>query len=185
VGKLVDEPLGNLDCSVARLSRTLRARAGELSAKFIFGKECRSQRGRLECRATLAVPNRNAPLDASPVAAAGPAPSAEEVLDLDEPRPQDEAGVRVAFEPAKGDANTRRAPRSYDNVAETSWPSVGRTVVGQVSARCLNECDPNVLRHALRVTAGRVGAGEVSDVRCFTDAGSLRCIGTALSPWSS
>jgi hypothetical protein len=186
VGKLVDEPLANLDCSFARLSRTLLARAAELDAKFIFGKACKTRRARLECRATLGVPNPTANwASLSPRVVSGPAPSAEQVLDRDEPRPEVRAQVRVAFEPATPGASASRAPRDYANVAETSWPSVGRAVVGQVSARCLEDCDASALRYALRVTAGRVGAGEVSSVRCFADAGHLRCVGTALAPWSS
>jgi len=63
-------------------------------------------------------------------------------------------------------------------------PSVGRRELGRVSARC-EGCDPSALHHALRVAAGHVGAGEVTSVSCFQDDGSLRCIATALEPWSS
>jgi hypothetical protein len=113
----------------------------------------------------------------------GPAPSAEQVLDLDEPRPQDADLIRVGFAPVSPGKGPL-APRSYDGVAETRVASVGPGVLGQVSARC-EACDPSALRHALRVAAGRVGAGEVTAVKCFQDDGAARCIATALVPWSS
>jgi hypothetical protein len=103
------------------------------------------------------------------------------VLDLDEPYPRQSARIRVSFLP-EGEAS-RAAPRAYHRVDETHWPSVGRALVGQVSARCA-DCDALSLRHALRVTAGRMGAGEVASVRCFQDDGDQRCVGTALEPWS-
>jgi hypothetical protein len=81
------------------------------------------------------------------------------------------------------DAATRPA-RAYDRVDETRYPSVGRRALGPLSARCDDGCSQGALRHALRVTAGRVGAGEVSQVSCFEDAGGSRCVATALEPWS-
>lgn len=182
-----DEALGNVDCNVQRLSRVLRARAGELSVRFIVGKHCHARgakRAELSCSAKLAYPGERVGLEAGFAADAGPAPSPDQVADLDEPRPQDAAQIRVSFRPSEPRRAAGLAPRNYDRVAETSLASVGREVLGQVSARC-DGCDPNRLRHALRVTAGRVGAGEVTQVRCFQDDGAARCIATALVPWSS
>jgi len=179
------EPLSAVDCSFARLSRVLRARAGELSASVIVGKRCRArggQRARLECSANVGVAGPQVGFAPRPDGPAGPAPSADQVLDLDDPRPQDQDRVRVGFLPAAG---SRRLPaRAYAAVDETHWPSVGRQEVGQVSARCAG-CEVSALRYALRVTAGRMGAGEVAQVKCFQDAGEVRCVGTALAPWSS
>jgi hypothetical protein len=184
-----DEPLGAVECSFARLSRVLRARAGEMSARVIVDKRCRSRAGerrRLECSATLARPGQHVSLAASSqVHDAGPAPSAEQVRDLDEPRPQDQERIRVDFWPAASAPRAQRfAPRDYAAVDETRLPSVGRQELGQVSARC-EDCEQSALHHALRVTAGHVGAGEVASVRCFQEADGLRCVATALAPWSS
>jgi hypothetical protein len=180
--------LANVDCNEARLSRLLRARAGEEGRRFIVGKSCRSRggaRGRVECSATLAVPGPSVGLDPHGVAwDPGPAPSAAQVQDLDEPRPQDAGQIRVAFEPTQLGARAAFSPRAYDAVAETHWPSVGRAELGQVSARC-ESCDPLQLRHALRASAGHAGAGEVTSVKCFQDDGGLRCVATALAPWRS
>ena len=91
----------------------------------------------------------------------------------------------MGFLPAKARARAlRMAPRDYAAVEETQLPSVGRQQLGQISARC-GGCDASTLRYALRVTAGHVGAGEVASVRCFQDGGELRCVATALAPWSS
>ncbi len=182
------QTLASVDCNVARLSRVLRARAGELSGPFIVGKACHApggERGRVECSAKVAHPGSSVGLDPHAVARdPGPAPSAEMVLDLDEPRPQDDEQIRVAYAPTALGERAAYAPRSYAAVAETHWPSVGRRELGQVTAQCAN-CAALQLRHALRVTAGHVGAGEVTAVKCFQDDGGLRCVATALTPWSS
>jgi hypothetical protein len=107
------------------------------------------------------------------------------VLDLDDPRPQDAERIRVSFVPLADARPLRLPPRSYDRVAETASPSVGRRALGQVSARCASTCDDAELRFALRVAAGHVGAGEVAAVKCFQDDGAARCVALALTPWSS
>ena len=184
-----DEPLASVDCSEARLSRVLRARAGELAGRFIVGKSCHARGrapGRVECSAKLAVPGPSV-LGFDPnvvVADPGPAPTADEVQDLDEPRPQDGQRIRVAFAPTPLGARGTYAARRYDAVAETHLPAVGRAELGQVSARCAG-CDAMLLRYALRVTAGHAGAGEVAAVKCFQDADGPRCVATALAPWKS
>ena len=183
-----DEALGNVDCSFARLSRVLRARAGEQGARFIVGKRCRGRAGegaRMVCSAALARPTAQVGLSASLGRSdVGPAPSAAQVHDLDEPRPQDAAQIRVTFLPAVKEGSAL-APRAYDRVAETHWPTVGLRELGQVAARCEAGCDDRALRHALRVAAGHVGAGEVTTVKCFQDVEGARCVATALEPWSS
>jgi hypothetical protein len=179
-----EEPLGNVDCSAERLSRSLRAQAAERDLRIIFGKSCQkrgTERFSIRCSATEAVPTGSLPLRGITKPPQGPAPSAPQVLDLDEPHPRQSAQIRVTFLP-EGKAS-RAAPRAYHRVDETPRPSVGRTLVGQVSARCA-DCDALSLRHALRVTAGRMGAGEVANVRCFQDDRDQRCVGTALEPWS-
>jgi hypothetical protein len=187
-GAFENEPLGAVDCSFARLSRLLRAQAGDRSAKVIVGKRCRGHGGahaQLECSATLAWPGQHVALAArSEEPNAGPAPSAEQVLDLDDPRPQDQDQIRVGFAPTAARRGRAFAPRDYASVDETHWPSVGRQQLGQISAHC-DGCDANTLRYALRVTAGHVGAGEVTSVKCYQAAGGLSCVATALAPWSS
>lgn len=180
-----EEPLADVDCTIERLSRGLRARAAELSSRILVGKKCRQHgRGRvsIHCSATVAIAGSSSGLGADvSVGLERPAPSAAQVLDLDEPYPRQSGQIRVSFLPS-----TRRdylPARGYQRVDETALPSVGRALVGQVSARC-DDCDARSLRHALRVTAGRVGAGEVASVRCFIDDDSQRCVGTALEPWS-
>jgi hypothetical protein len=188
-GAFEDEALDNVDCSFERLSRVLRARAGALSAPFIVDKRCRArpdERLRLDCSATVALRGGALGLSQnSSVPVAAPAPSPEQVLDLDDPRPQDAEQIRVGFEPIATEGSLRLPARAYDRVAETSAPALGRKALGQVSARCAATCVEAELRYALRVTAGHVGAGEISAVKCFPDDGGSRCIATALVPWSS
>lgn len=186
-GELEDEPLSNVDCSFARLSRALKARAGEQGVRYLLGRRCRQSAGsgqRLTCTASLARPTDEVPLAVPSTALVAPAPSPAQVRDLDEPRPQDASRIRVSFRAATPLAS-RLPARAYDRVEETAYASVGRQALGQVSARCEAECDPRSLRHALRVTAGRVGAGEVSGVVCFEEGEGARCVATALVPWSS
>jgi hypothetical protein len=177
--------LASVDCNEARLSRALRARAGELSARFIFGKRCRATRQRIDCSANVVHPGPSVGFAPQRVAPdPGPAPSAGEVRDLDDPRPQDAAQIQVGYAPTALGARGKYAPRRYDAVAETHFPSTGRAQLGQVSARCTG-CDPLSLRYALRVTAGHAGAGEVTAVKCFQDGDAQQCVATALAPWSS
>lgn len=181
-----DEALSDVDCSYSRLSRALQARAGERGSRYLVGKRCRrsaGSRARLSCTASLVRRTEAVPLDAR-TASGGPAPSAAQVRDLDELRPQDARRIRVSFR-AVNDAVASLPARAYDRVEETAQPSVGRRALGQVSARCEATCSPESLRHALRVTAGRVGAGEVSAVACFEEEDGARCVATALVPWSS
>lgn len=176
-----NESLLSVDCGVERLSNVLRARAAERGAAVLVGKRCRvsgREAIKAQCSASLALPTKQAPRTALLASASAPSPA--QVYELDEPRPQDGARIQVSFEPLE---EARRWPaRTYDRVAETSIASVGRRGLGQVSARC-DDCDDMALRHALRVTAGRVGAGEVAAVRCFQDD-DRRCVATALEPWS-
>jgi hypothetical protein len=106
------------------------------------------------------------------------------VLDLDEPRPQRAAEIFVGFSPQNASAPASLSPRRYDAVADTALPAVGRRTLGEVSAAC-DDCSQKELRHALRVTAGRLGAGEISQVRCFESDARLLCVASALVPWSS
>jgi|GEM_PF-5970153 len=183
--KLEGETLASVDCNEARLSRVLRARAGERSARFIVGKRCHATRARIDCSAKLAVPGPSVGFDPHGSAPEpGPAPSAGQVQDLDEPRPQDAPHIRVDYAPTPLGARRDFTARRYDAVAETHFPSVGRLPLGQVSARCAS-CDALALRYALRVTAGRAGAGEVTAVKCFQDVDGQHCVATALAPWSS
>jgi hypothetical protein len=177
--------LASVDCNEARLSRVLRARAGELSARFIVGKRCHASRRRIDCSAKLAVPGPNVGFEPHGLPRdPGPAPSAAEVQDLDEPRPQDATRIQVGYTPTPLGARGDYASRRYDAVAETHFPSVGRAQLGQVSAHCAG-CGALSLRYALRVAAGRAGAGEVTAVKCFEDGDGQHCVATALAPWSS
>lgn len=181
---IADSTLSDVDCSIARLSRLLRARAGEQGAALLVGRRCRGGRGegaKLSCSAALGY----APPAAHPEPAAwSPAPSPEQVLDLDEPRPAEADQIRVSFSLESHSPGSRRLTRGYAAVAETHVPSVGRSRLGQVSASC-EDCRQESLRYALRVTAGRAGAGEVTSVACFREDAGLRCVGVALVPWSS
>ena len=178
-----EESLLDVDCSPERLSRMLRARAAERGSRVLIGKSCRvhgESRFKVQCSGSLAEVSSSVALGPGRAPESAPAPSPGQVLDLDEPRPQDGSGIHVSFAPQP--QARQLAPRAYDRVAETRDASVGRRDLGQVSARCA-ECNSDTLRHALRVTAGRMGAGEVTSVRCFQDE-DQRCVATALEPWS-
>jgi hypothetical protein len=181
-----DEALAAVDCSAERVTRVLHARASELDSYAIVGKRCRTTQGQrytVSCSAHSVVRQSSVALElpsGRARSAAGPAPSPAQVQDLDEPDPRQSTRIRVSFSP-RSDAVARPA-RSYDRVAETRDPAVGRKELGQVAARC-DGCDDLALHHALRVTAGRMGAGEIASVRCF-DEGDRRCVATALEPWS-
>jgi hypothetical protein len=178
-----DEALLDVDCSPERMTRVLHARAAERGKRVLVERSCRAGSGshfKVQCSASVAEPTSHVALGDGVSRESAPAPSAAQVLDLDEPRPQRSGEIRVSFSPLP--EARRWAPRSYDRVAETALPSVGRRGLGQVTATC-RDCAGDELRHALRVTAGRMGAGEVAAVRCFQDD-DPRCVATALEPWS-
>lgn len=186
--RIDDERLTDVDCSLERVTRALRARAAKLSSHAIVGKRCSGGAGErysVRCSAGTLVSGDDVSLEAlrqpAALGSSAPAPSPEQVLDLDEPDPRQSASIRVSFEP-NTDTKLVVAPRRYDRVAETHEPAVGRSLLGQVSARC-DGCDELALRYALRVTAGRMGAGEVAAVRCLAE-GERRCVAMALEPWS-
>jgi hypothetical protein len=184
-GSFDDEALSDVDCTFERLSRTLAARAGERGERFLVGKRCRSSAGtrpRLSCSAALARPTAEVPLTDGSTLTSTLGLSPSRVRDWDEPRPQDASRIRVSFRPS---SQERLPARAYDRVDETANEPVGRRRLGQVSARCESACEGASLRHALRVVAGRVGAGEVSGVACFQEGDGARCVATALVPWSS
>lgn len=185
---IVEGALGDIDCSFDRLSRVLRARAGERGARFVVDKACRLSSdlaGRLECSATIVKATSDVGLDTpAPPLASRPAPSPAQVLDIDDPRPQDTQQIRVSFRRPAHARQVPWSPRAYDQVAETAQPPVVGGLLGTVSASC-EGCSVESLRYALRVTAGRVGAGEISSVACLHEAAIVRCVATAIAPWSS
>src|SRR5690349_6449951 len=130
-----EEQLGDVDCSFERVSRILRAQAAELDTRIIVGKRCQLRAGKrfsIMCSATRALPGSSLPLAASADPPRGPAPSAAQVLDIDEPFPRQSAKIRVSFLP---DGRASWLPsRAYHRVEETAQPSVGRVALGQVSA---------------------------------------------------
>ncbi len=178
-----EAPLGDVDCSEARLLRALRAQASELDVDVVVDSRCRARAGAgvaILCSATAARMSDRVARAPAPWPAR-PAPTPEQVLDLDEPRPLESAEIRVSFR-RQGSARSV-SPRPYARVAEMAVLPIGRAELGELSARCTG-CDEFSLRHALRVTAGSVGATEVIAVRCFQDAAAARCAATAAGPWS-
>ncbi len=179
--------LADVDCSFDRLTRVLKAQAGEQSAELIVGKRCHASAGgrSLWCSANVARAGRTLSFAAREAAAdTSPAPSPAQVLDLDEPRPQDASQIELGFAPDPDAPERALAARSYANVAETQLPTVGLRALGEITASC-EACDSGALHHALRVGAGHVGAGELSRVRCFREDDRSVCVGSALVPWSS
>lgn len=179
--------LEDVDCNFDRLTRVLKARAGEQSAELIVGKHCRASAGgrSLSCSANAARAGHTVSFAAREAAAdTSPAPSPAQVLDLDEPRPQDASQIELGFAPDPAARQRVLPTRSYANVAETQLPTLGLHALGEVTASC-ESCDPGALHHALRVGAGHVGAGELSNVRCFHEDARSVCVGSALVPWSS
>jgi hypothetical protein len=172
--------LDEADCTQVRMTRVLRAKAGDLSAPLIVERRCHVSKERVRCSARVARATESAPLVA-PRRPDAPAPAPAEVLDLDEPRPQDGAVIQVRF--VASNPRNALSPRDYDDVAETRLPAVGRRELGEVSARC-ESCEPAALHFALRATAGRAGAGEISNVRCVAESRGQRCVAVALEPWS-
>jgi hypothetical protein len=54
--------------------------------------------------------------------------------------------------------------------------------LGDLSASCKDGCDERALRYGVLIAAGRLGAPDVVDVRCFRSASGASCVGTLAAP---
>jgi hypothetical protein len=185
-----DEPLSDVDCSERRLTRAMLEAAAEAGADLLVDRRCASREyrdGRLEivCRAGAARPTAQHPavraqaLPASELPSL-PAPGPAEVERIDEPSVSATSGVRVRFTPRvkKFAFPARRA----DLVGELATLPVSHRALGDLVTRCERTCSPQDLRLALYAAAGRLGATDVVDVRCFTEGSGSACVATAAAP---
>ncbi len=185
-----EQPLTNVDCSIERLTRRLKAEALAAGGDVIVARRCRVRGGSrlaVECSAGAAA---SAGLGGLPAASELPAPSPDRVADLDEPDPLAADDILLRFLPSsfvasrEDEARAPSAPpRAYDRVADLAQLPLVDAELGQLSARC-EACDERSLRHALRVGAGRLGASEIAEARCFREQSGPRCVAIAGGPWS-
>jgi hypothetical protein len=181
-----DRSLLEIDCSVARLTRLLRAEVAAHGGTALVGLRCEAsgtKRPSVHCRASAAAPQQARPAPAAAPLRHGPAPPPEVVHDLDDPAPLESARVRLSAIKLSSAEKATMPARAHDAVGELAYLPPNRRAVAQLSARC-DACAELSLRYALRVAAGRGGASELLSVRCFEDGSSRRCIATATRPWS-
>jgi hypothetical protein len=179
-GELIEhEPacrnLAELMCSTELLSRALRERAAEVGGTVLVGRRCSSEAGEgeiaIRCGAEVA-----APKDDQRTIAAGPAVT-DEVVPLRDVR--EARDIQLMFTPL---VTAPRASRSAHLVAERAVMPVQNVVLGDLLARCGDDCTDGALRESLRVAAGRVGASDVVGVRCLNEGDERVCGAQATAP---
>ncbi len=169
--------LAELMCSEELLSQALRERAAEVGGTALVGRRCSSEvdedGASIRCAAEVAA-SKGEPTNS---ALAGAIPVHEEGVPLRSV--QEAATIRLVFTALTA---TPRAPRAAHLVAEQAVMPVQNVVLGDLLARCGDDCSDAALRESLRVAAGRVGASDVVGVRCLHKGEDLVCSARATAP---
>jgi hypothetical protein len=200
--------LADVDCSEDLLAAALREKAASVGGELLVGRECthdEQSRGELwkstlvSCSAKVAArsvrpayviqgratsfivvtrpeASPDLPAGESMRGTASPQPGAR----LEYDSPSQAFRVRVAFTPV---APVRQfAPRDPDHVNELAVLPPSHVVMGDISARCRDDCERAAVRYAVRAAAARVGAPDVVGVACVTAKRGLLCTGRAARP---
>jgi hypothetical protein len=192
--RLDDEALSDLDCSSERLLLVLRESAADAGGEALLGAQCRSralgtagrQRDELTCAAEVARYRGGLlaalrPLSAPRSHAPGrPAPSARDVQRIDQPEASLAFRISLKFEPAL--PKFERAARDAAEVHELPRMPLSHMSLGDLSAHCEAGCDERALRYGVLIAAGRLGAPDVVNMRCFRSARRNSCVGTLAAP---
>ncbi len=185
------ELLSDVDCSTERLLIALHESAANAGGEILIGAHCSSRRLStasretylLRCGAQVAryVGPEPSPLSPPRSRSQGrPAPSPSDVRRIDEPDASLSFRISVSFEPAV--ASYEHPVLRSEQVQELPRLPVSHHAIGDLAAHCDDGCDERALRYGVLIAAGRLGAPDVVDVRCFgTDSGSS-CVGTLAAP---
>jgi hypothetical protein len=177
---LDEATLADVDCTQRRLRRALGERAAEVGGELLVALECRRSSASLSCGATVARPSDDtlAARPASPAASeeSAPAPSAEDVEYLDEPRVSRSFAITLSFDARSENA---RPARPLPALERRPTPPAVQAPLGDLEARCdEGACEHEELAHALALAAARIGARALSALRCFDDERGAACVGS-------
>ena len=182
VVELDHEPLADVDCSNAFLQLALREKAASVGGEVLVGLLCVEKPESHDdvLGSTLHT------CSAKVVARASGSPNVASIGDeLAALPPYDRPGaafdVKVSLVPDGPAAPPRKAVPS-DSVAELAVVPPGRVVMGDIVARCKDDCGRSIVRHAVRAAAGRVGATEVVGIACVRREEGWLCTGRAARP---
>jgi hypothetical protein len=192
--RLDGETLSDLDCTSERLDWALRESAANAGGEALVGVRCGSSRLGTSARETylvtcsaavarfkngvLAKPGPLTPPRSLPQGR--PAPSASDVLRIDQPDASLAFCISLRFEPKV--ANFERRPRTGAEVKELALLPFADLPLGDLAASCEDGCDERALRYGVLVAAGRMGVPDVVGVRCFSSGPSNSCVGTLAAP---
>jgi hypothetical protein len=169
--------LAELMCSQASLTRALRERAAEVGGTLLVGRRCSSEASEdglsVRCIAEVATARDERTVQLAKV----PVPQTDQVVPLRDVQEADAIQVMYTALNAKP-----RAPRAPHLVAEQVTMPVQNVAIGDLLARCGDECSAAALRESLRVAAGRVGASDLVGVRCLHKGEDLVCGAQATAP---
>jgi len=190
--RLDGEALSDLDCSNERLLFALRESAASAGGEALLGAHCSARpsgtsgANELSCAAEVARYRSGASAKPRPLSAprslpqGRPAPSASDVTRIDEPEASLAFRISLKFEPEL--SNFERPPRPGRDVHELSVMPLSHVPLGDLVASCREGCDERALRFGVLIAAGRLGAKDVVNVRCFRAAQGNSCVGTLAAP---
>jgi hypothetical protein len=182
------DALSDVDCSAERLIWALRESAASAGGEALVSLHCNSSEQSqgtylVECAADVARFNLGDPGPLTPprsVRAGLPAPSARDVLRIDEPDASLAFRILVTFKPAV--ASFTGLARAGSEVHELALLPVSDRPLGDLSTSCTGNCDERALRYGVLLAAGRLGAPDVIGVRCFGTSSGQACVGTLAAP---
>ena len=192
--RLQHEKLSDLDCSNERLMLVLRESAASVGGEALLGAHCSSRHSatstpearELACAAEVARYRNGALASPRPLSAprspvqGQPAPSASDVKRINEPDASLAFRVSLKFEPAV--SNFERPARSSTDVNELARLPLSHVRLGDLAATCEDGCEERALRYGVLIAAGRLGAPDVVDIRCFDAGRGHSCVGTLAAP---
>jgi hypothetical protein len=185
---LAGDALSDVDCSAERLTWALRESAANAGGEALVSLHCNSSEQSdgaylVACAADVARFNAGDPGPLTPprsVRAGLPAPSARDVLRIDEPDASLAFRISVTFKPAVVSFVGRA--RAGSEVQELALLPLADQALGDLSTSCTGNCDERALRFGVLIAAGRLGAPDVIGVRCFGTSSGQACVGTLATP---
>jgi hypothetical protein len=88
-------------------------------------------------------------------------------------------GIKIRFTPAPGAPNF--PPRSSDQVEELPAAPANSIHLGDLIARCEQNCTRPAVQNGVREAAARIGANAITDLKCVADGTGWLCTGVAIS----
>ena len=192
VRELQDESLADVDCSEVLLVAALKEKASDVGGHVLIGRECRAdeqRRGELWKSTLLTCSAKVGVGPGDPVRAGVPVSTELDPLAVRPSAPREYESpatayrITVSFNPPVAPSAARPA-RPPDGVSELAVLPPSDILMGDIVARCKNDCDRAAVRYAVRAAAARIGATDIVGIVCVAKHSGILCTGKAARPES-